>query len=64
MIETTEWVDEGIKNHGKVRVMAYKDATERSVIFYGANENSAPALRAHQVRELIDWLVEWLAENE
>ena len=62
--KSAEWVDEGVKNPGKVRVLAYKDATERSVIFHGANENSAPALRAHQVRELVAWLNKWLAENE
>lgn len=64
MSKSKEWVDEGVTNPGKLGVLAYKDATERSVIFRIGATGGEPALRAHQVRELIAWLNKWLAENE
>ena len=63
--EITVWVNEWIINPNGLRVTPYKDYGERSVIFaHQYAKRPAPALNEAQVRELVDWLNEWLAEGE
>jgi len=55
-----EWVDNGVRNGGNLRLQQYKDSGEESVIFVVTPVGDQPAFIRSQVIEIIAALSKWL----